>query len=99
MQGQVVGMVATTPSVDLQLLQANFKLEEGLPAGCCDTPAAHAELDVCIVNPVFGKCVGALLAGELVVADVAGADGVCARHLYILAHAHLVFKLGQLHGK
>lgn len=56
-------MAAATPSVDLQLLQSNFKLDEVLPAGYCVTPSAHAELDVCIMNPVFSKCVGALLEG------------------------------------
>lgn len=64
-QGQLVAMAAVTPAVDLQLLQANFSLAEGLPRGCCSNAAAHAELDVCVVNPVFSACVGALLAGAV----------------------------------
>lgn len=62
-QGQLVAMAAITPAVDLQLLQDNFNLAEGLPADCCNNTTAHAELDVCVVNPVFSKSVGALLAG------------------------------------
>ncbi|WIA39160.1 hypothetical protein OEZ86_005287 [Tetradesmus obliquus] len=64
-QGQLVAMAAITPAVDLQLLQDNFNLAEGLPADCCNNATAHAELDVCVVNPVFSKSVGALLAGVL----------------------------------
>jgi hypothetical protein len=64
-QGQLVAMAAITPAVDLQLLQDNFNLTEGLPPGCCSNTAAHTELDVCVVNPVFTKSVGALLAGTV----------------------------------
>lgn len=62
-QGEVVGMAATTPSVDLDMLRSNFRLEQGLSAGCCHVAQEHAELDVCVMNPVFAKTVGALLSG------------------------------------
>jgi hypothetical protein len=78
-QGQLVAMAAVTPAVDLQLLQDNFKLAEGLPPGCCSTAAAHAELDVCVVNPVFSKSVGALLAGAGCLALRAAAHYAAAR--------------------
>jgi hypothetical protein len=57
-------MAAITPAVDLQLLQDNFNLAQGLPPNCCSNATAHAELDVCVVNPIFSKSVGALLAGR-----------------------------------
>jgi hypothetical protein len=63
-------MAAITPAVDLQLLQDNFNINQGLPPGCCSNTAAHAELDVCVVNPVFSKSVGALLAGRVHIAAV-----------------------------
>uniref|UniRef100_A0A383WNS6 Cilia- and flagella-associated protein 61 N-terminal domain-containing protein n=1 Tax=Tetradesmus obliquus TaxID=3088 RepID=A0A383WNS6_TETOB len=80
-QGQLVAMAAITPAVDLQLLQDNFNLAEGLPADCCNNATAHAELDVCVVNPVFSKSVGALLAGVL--------------HLLGKSHLHYALLPGQ----
>lgn len=57
-------MVATTPAVDLALLQSNFRLQETLGDDCCVNPQDHAELDACVMNPIFVKSAGALLAGQ-----------------------------------
>lgn len=63
--GELVGMAATS-AVELAPLAAAFQLGWGLPGVCLERPkqlAQHAELTACIVNPVFVKSVGALLAG------------------------------------
>lgn len=50
---QVVGVATITPTVDLDLLHANFQLDAAqLPLGSLPVDA-HAELGIVMMNPIF----------------------------------------------
>lgn len=63
--GEMVAMLATSPcKADLlDSWSTRFRLDQGLPVGSLDEVQQHAQVDACIINPVFSACVGALLAG------------------------------------
>jgi hypothetical protein len=69
--GELVGALAASPcrTADLDSWRAAFRLQT-LPSGVLDSAGQHARLELCVVNPVFVACTGALLAGEGQCVDV-----------------------------
>ena len=64
MQGELVAVANMTPRVNVPLLRTNFKLDSILEPQVFP-PEEHAELNSCVMNPIFIKQGGAFLAGEL----------------------------------
>ena len=61
-KGEVVGLVTISPKVDVQLLEANFRLSDLLYLP--HHPAAqHGEVDMCCINPIFAHRTRELLSG------------------------------------
>jgi len=80
MQGEVVGMAATKPGFDAQLLAANFKMYKSLPAA--GTDQQPAELAMCIINPIFARSVGMFLAGRFLTTARQSTVYIAKHHLY-----------------
>jgi hypothetical protein len=62
-EGEVVAVATATLTVNVPLLTANFDLEELLPGGVPPLEQ-HAELNACIINPIFSARGAAFLEGE-----------------------------------
>jgi hypothetical protein len=66
--GQLVAAVVTSAcsTADLEGWRQAHRLPvAGLPPPALADAAQHARLQLCVVNPVFATCTGALLAGEV----------------------------------
>jgi hypothetical protein len=63
--GEVVGMLATSPCIPEQLgrWSAQFQLGKAMPQDAVAAVQQHALVDACLVNPVFAAHAGCLLAG------------------------------------
>ncbi len=63
--GEVVGMLATTPCTTEQLgsWAAQFQLGRALSPNALEALQQHALVDACLINPVFAAHTGCLLAG------------------------------------
>lgn len=70
--GEVVGMLATSPCTPAQLgrWSAQFHLGKAMPLDAVEAIQQHALVDACLINPVFAAHAGCLLAGMRVGASV-----------------------------
>lgn len=94
--GEVAGMLATSPCTSEQItsLSAQFRLGMPLPCDCLEAPQQHAQVDACLISPVFAAQTGTLLAGVLVAAAECGwgvvvSEGAHAQLCSEGAHAQL----------
>jgi hypothetical protein len=62
-QGELVAVANVTPRVNIPLLRANFQVDSILDPQLFP-PEEHAELNSCVMNPIFIKRGGAFLAGK-----------------------------------
>lgn len=65
--GEMVAMLTSSPcKADLlDSWSARFRLDQGLPVGSLAEVQQHAQVEACVINPVFSACAGAMLAGVL----------------------------------